>query len=153
MKNKLMKNLTIANIIIICLVFPFAMLGLVGVEYLDESFNALTITSVSLILLLALASGTIDIVRGVLGKRSNAISKKIDARKTMIIYLTFGIVSLFLTFSIGTMLILYFIAGLGYYVSIPVMVIVAALDLLTGIASLITDCIGINDLRKNKKEA
>lgn len=148
MKNNLMKNLTITNIVIICLVFPLAVLGLVGVECLSESFNALTITSVSLILLIALASGAIDIVRGVFGKKSNALSKKIDARKTMIIYLTFGIILLFLTISVGTMLVLYFLAGLGRYVSIIAMVIIAALDLLTGIASLITDCIAINDLRK-----
>lgn len=148
MNNKLIKNITITNVVLVCFAIVLVVLAL-----LCSAFNATIIAIIFLVLaaLMAITSATFDFIKSNFAKKGNDFCKKIPPRPAKIAYLVFGITMVSCIAIALLFLLLYFTTRIHTEVGIGIPIGMGIVAILTGVASLIADSIAINEWRKTKK--
>ncbi len=94
--------------------------------------------------MIALACGVLYIIKAQLGKKGIAQSQKIDARKTRIMFLVYGIIVIVFMIFVGIIAILFTAGVQGIGILVTIMIVFAILTFIIGLVTLIIDSIVVN---------
>lgn len=146
MNNKLIKNLTITNIVLVCLVPVLAFIAIMFIGPWNK--GEVSIGCIGVIVAIAIISAVFDFIKSNFGKKGNNFCKKLPACKTKIAYLVFGIVIVSCIVLAGLSILLYYLHVIRSDAGIVLPFVFGGIALLAGIGSLVTDSMAINEWRK-----
>lgn len=150
MNNKLIKSITITNVVLVCLV-PIIVL-FIALSIMIWNIGQIAVALFIVVAVITIINAVFDFIKSDFCKKGNNLCEKIPASKTRIAYLVFGITIsfCFIMVVIGIILCNYELIKIRNDFLIPL--IFAIFAFFIGIASLVIDSIAINEWRKNKKE-